>query len=136
MAVADSIKTMGKRVPVRLTGKPNHIATGEVYVRAWSSSDRTKRAIKTFCVWLAVAVLSVAVPILHFFLVPLFFVLAVIMAGVTYAQTSVVLGGEGTCPFCGAKLDIVKKSNRWPLDEVCDRCKRHVSVEKNVVEQD
>lgn len=120
----------GDPIPVLILGKPDKVSHGEVRMRTWAPRDRAIRAAKTLAIWLGITFLSVAIPLLHFVLVPLFFLIGVILAAVAYSQRSAVLGGKGTCPFCGADLEIVKNRDRWPLDDVCSNCSRHVTIEK------
>lgn len=117
-------------IPVLLLGKPDKRSEGRVRIQRWSTAQRTSRAGKTFLIWFAVALLSVAIPLLHFFLVPLFLLIAVVLSAFAYAQESAVLGGEAICPFCGKPFPIAKTRDRWPLDDICTQCSRHVSIVK------
>ncbi|MBN8550439.1 MAG: hypothetical protein J0M12_14085 [Deltaproteobacteria bacterium] len=115
---------------VRILGKPDKESSGTVHIKHWTPQERLLRALKTFAIWFFIALLSVFIPILHFVLVPLALLLAFIFSFMAYGQSSVVLGGSGSCPFCSARLDIVRKPDRWPLDDICSSCSRHVRIEK------
>lgn len=126
----EALKSQGQVVAVRILGQPDKVSKGEAVVRQWTPKERMMRSLKAFAIWFAIAALSIAIPILHFILVPLFLIVSFVMAAVVYAHASMVLGGAGTCPYCGAELEIVKKPDSWPLDDVCAKCSRHVAIEK------
>ena len=126
----EALRAQGQAIGVRIIGKPDRRSSGEVVIRQWSPKERLARALRTFGIWFFIALLSVAIPILHFFLVPLFLLVAFAMTFIVYSHSSMVLGGAGNCPYCGEALEIVKKPDRWPLDDVCAKCSRHVVIEK------
>lgn len=69
-----------------------------------SQSDRIKRALKSFVLFLMAAVASIFIPVLHFFLVPLFLIISVIYSFIQYHQTSCVDLTGFSCPNCKAAL--------------------------------
>lgn len=125
-----TLREQGQPAQVRILGKPDKRSSGEVFIRHWTPKERLLRSLKAFFIWLFIAILSIAIPILHFVLVPLFLLIAFVMSFIVYAHSSMILGGVGTCPFCGETLEIVKKPDRWPLDDICSKCSRHVVIEK------
>lgn len=116
------------KVSVRL--RDGRQVPGVVRVQSWSKTERTRRALKFWVIaWIA-AVFCVMLPIVHFVLVP-----SLLLAGPTGAyiisqQTSVVLGGEATCPQCGVPLPLVRSPDRWPLTDLCSKCQTSVTIEK------
>jgi len=105
--------------------------SAEVYVRHWTQKEKALRTIKSFTVWLMIAIISVFIPILHFILVPIFLLACLIFTFSAYSKSSIVVGGLGTCPYCNKPFDVASADNRWPLSDVCSSCHRHVQIEKN-----
>jgi len=104
---------------------------GNVSVESWEKPERLRRAIKTLGLGWGLAFISIFLPGAHFFLVPGFFVGGPVAAYLVSRQRSVVLGGEGICPNCGAKLIIVRGPVQWPLEDVCTQCQNHVRIEED-----
>jgi hypothetical protein len=103
-------------------------SSGKVTIQRWSKKERFRRAAKFLAGAWALAVLSILLPIAHFFLVPAFFLAGPIGAYFVFKHESAVSGGHGICPGCGASFDIVKSPDRWPLEDVCSKCRTHVSI--------
>jgi hypothetical protein len=125
----------GKPRPVTITAAHDKRESGEVYVQTWDAPARTKRAVKWFAILWALAAFSAIFPLVHFVLVPGLLIAGPIAAFLMLQQESVVLGGHGKCPACGASLEIVrgnyfKPSDRWPLNDTCANCREDVLVEK------
>lgn len=102
----------------------------QVFVKSWSKGEIAKRAFKAWGFWWLLAAVSIFIPLLHFVLVPLFLLIGLVAPLLVSVQKTVVLGGQGTCPFCSETFEIIKCSDRWPLHDVCGACRRHVTIEK------
>ena len=120
----------GTPCPVKVQGDGKE-SPGEVFVESWSPRVRLLRALKFLGICWGAMVVAVFVPILHFILVPALFIAGPIVAAVIYQQPSVVLGGFGACPYCGQEMQIVRSRDRWPLDDLCDHCRRKVTILKS-----
>jgi hypothetical protein len=128
-------KIRGRATSVRVTTAGDKHGDGEVYVQSWDAPARTKRALKWLAILWALAAFSAIFPLVHFVLVPGLLVAGPIAAFLILQQESVVLGGHGKCPACGAPLEIVrgnyfKPMDRWPLNDTCANCREDVLVEK------
>ena len=132
MEAAPHQRTMGtdvSEIPVEITG--NHRKEpATVKLERWSPRQRKIRGLKSLGLWWGLAVLSVAIPILHFLLVPLFFALGLVLPFVAMRRQSIVLGGKGTCPYCSKPFTIARQPDRWPLQDICTACNRHVTIFK------
>ena len=116
---------------IRLVSNRDERATtqGVIRVQSWSASERSRRAIQIGSLLAGLGLVSVILPILHFFLVPGFLIAAPIAAWSVLRQQSLVLGGEGPCPDCGAPFQIGRNPERFPMDDVCTACRRRVQVQ-------
>jgi hypothetical protein len=102
----------------------------EVFLVHWTAKERRIRALRSFALLWGLAALSILIPIAHFFLVPLFFICGLIIPFATYRKESVVLGGIGKCPWCTEEFEVAATADRWPLQDICTACHRHVRIEK------
>lgn len=68
-------------------------------------NDRVKRGLKAFGLNFFAAIVSVFIPVLHFFLVPLFLFLSVYQGLAKYKQTQSLNLNDETCPVCAKPLD-------------------------------
>lgn len=129
-------KLHGSPLTVRIDAEGGKTASGEVYLQSWDRPARTKRAVKWLLILWGVGAFCILFPIIHFVLPPLLFVAGPIIAFMIAQQESVVLGGAGKCPNCGATLEIVrgnylKPTDQWPLRDLCSSCGSDVRIERN-----
>ncbi len=117
-------------VAVTTTSLKGNTTQGSVELRSWDARERVRRALRAGGISLGLAVVSVLIPLAHFVLVPAFLIGAPIAALVAYSQETVVLGGKGTCPDCGAVLPIVRARAQWPLSDLCSHCGTSVKIRR------
>jgi len=103
--------------------------SGEVEVQLHNKNQRLISCIKFWGICWLLAVVSIFLPILHFFLVPTFILAGPLVGLYKYGQKGTVLGGVGKCPACQADLKIEKGNLKWPLEELCTSCRRAVKIE-------
>lgn len=121
----------GSPLPVRFTGSPPDIPTdGVVRMQYWDEAARTTRAMTRLGLFWVLAIVSIAIPFLHFCLVPGLFVVGPIAAWLAYRSKAVVLGGVGWCPHCAKPVVVEKYPDEWPVQAQCGACGAWSSVEK------
>lgn len=92
---------------------------------------RFKRCLKTFSVFLCVSVLSVLIPVLHFFLVPVFLMLSFFLS---YRKFMEVLSVELTrvsCPKCKTNFKdstMGLRENDLVVRLRCDQCGKNLTL--------
>lgn len=101
---------------------------GTVIVHPLSKTEKLIKACKKLGLFWALAVFSVLVPVLHFFLVPLFLVLGIYLALRSYKSLGQVVSGETRCPHCQSEIHIKPGDLQWPLTEICQTCARVVRM--------
>jgi hypothetical protein len=104
-------------------------ASGQVRLQHWTRSARLGRAAKWLAALWGLAVVSVAIPVAHFLLVPAFLIAGPIAAFRRLRQESGILGGEGTCPACGVQMVIEAHADEWPFFDVCQSCSTPARIE-------
>lgn len=93
---------------------------GTLYVRKFSVTDRVLRALVMLGVIWLLAVISVAIPIAHFVLVPFFLIAGPVFALLRFRITEINERAVGACPTCGEEVSIVlDSSDRLPLWTYC-----------------
>lgn len=111
-------RSKDKNIPIQLT------------VKEWSSGERLKRALKLLAKSWGVALAAVFIPLLHFFLVPLFVLGGLIGAALVYGAEKSLEKGEGTCPSCGAPVSVAKRWNLvFPFAFHCENCQARIEVD-------
>ncbi|MGE0528457.1 MAG: hypothetical protein AB7G93_19800 [Bdellovibrionales bacterium] len=95
---------------------------GYVLRRDLSRHERLLRAGKMLGLLWLVMFFTVFVPILHFVLVPLFFVLGLVFAFTSWMETGEVISGEITCPNCQKLMELSRESEQWPKTQRCTGC--------------
>jgi len=94
-----------------------------------SQPERFKKAMKTFGVDFAIALVSILVPVFHFVLVPIFLIASIVMAFRQYSKVYEfnLIGIQ--CPKCKDDLKeglLTTKENR--ISVYCFTCRRNLSV--------
>jgi hypothetical protein len=118
----------GEREDVVIQLADGKTSQGFVHVRRWSAAEVRLRSLKAFSKYFTAALLSVLVPIAHFFLVPALLLTAFGASWWTGREKSTVLGGTGRCPNCHTDFEIVRMRESWPLSDICNHCGRHVKI--------
>lgn len=101
-------------------GKAEH--SGQLTIRHLSKTDRTFRALKFFGIFLALAFVSVFIPVLHFVLVPAFSLSAVGSAVMLFLQAEEVAEAKGTCPYCGKETALKRAMIAKEFRDSCEHC--------------
>lgn len=122
--------TRGHGMAVKISGKQeNQITNGSIRVISWNRRERIVRALKYGASCWGLALLSIAIPLLHFVLVPLFFLSGPLVALFILGQHTVILGGEGTCPDCHKFMTIVRSRYQFPFSDTCESCFASLKVQ-------
>jgi hypothetical protein len=124
----EAIRQEGERTEVRIILNEDKSSEGEVFLKRWSDRQRNWRATKILLQMWGLALLSVFVPLAHFVLVPLFLLIGLVMYPIMLGQKSTVLGGVGACPNCDKRFEIIRCPEKWPLEDICNHCNRHVKI--------
>lgn len=124
MEQSNGIVTM----PITVNSATGKTSTGSIEIRALNSKQRFVSAAKVFAGWFLLACLAVAVPILHFLLVPLVLLIGSVHAFFQYRVKSAILRGIGECPECTSKFSIAARVYGDNFDELCDGCHRSLMI--------
>jgi hypothetical protein len=124
----DSITQEGHPVSVDLKSSADHHTKGTFHIKVLSRSERLARGWKAAGICLGIAVCSIFLPILHFFLVPGFLIAAPFSFSWMYSWESVILPCDVPCPSCGEPVHIKFNREKWPFHEVCTHCHNELTA--------
>ncbi len=105
----------------------------DVPITEMSSLERTKKSLKIFGVWFVITVLSIAVPVFHFILVPALLVTAIAMGLRQYRKIFAFDLAGVKCPKC--KKDLNEKvitASAAKISVYCFNCRMTMSVAKQI----
>jgi hypothetical protein len=123
------VSTRHLALPIRGFGAPPSQAS--IDLRTLTGRERIRRGLAAVGTGLAVAVLVLPVPIVHF-AVPPFSIVAGLVIGVRRTlQREVVTSARGRCPFCGAEQTLGLNGGRLhlPRDLKCRSCLQLLTLE-------
>jgi len=128
----EKMMARGTGFSVTIKGVQGKEESGEVRIQSFNPSERLFRALKLLAIFFGLTLVSLFIPIAHFFLAPGFFLAGLVISYLAYGTESVVLGGEGLCPNCGAFLPIARGKEKWPLSDLCTHCRTQVTIERTL----
>jgi hypothetical protein len=95
-----------------------------------SPAERFKRSGAALLAGIAVALIAIPIPIVHFVLVPGGLTLGLIFALVRLRQAEVFRSVRGRCPFCGAEQSFTVMGRfQLPKTVFCANCHRKLELE-------
>lgn len=91
--------------------------------------ERLFRAARALAGCWGLGVVSVFIPLAHFFLVPGFLLLGPVLAVQRLGEAVTVVKARGACPACGQPLDVTLKDRWKPAIPVrCAACRRRIEL--------
>lgn len=128
--VHDEKSLIGETVKVRIRSRSDldKHADSQLIVKGFSSGIRTMRAVKALLICWAIAVFCVLIPMLHFVLVPLFFLAGIFMFFNQMSVHSYLVSGTIPCPACQKEVILKPMAFDWPKREICNYCRADLSI--------
>lgn len=102
---------------------------GRALRRTLPKGERVQRAARVGAIGTAATLGAVLIPILHFVLVPAFFVLTAVIAVTTYLEDGEVIEAEIACPNCHHAITWQRQSEDWPKTTRCPGCSYTLKIE-------
>jgi hypothetical protein len=120
-----------RTIELRLKGFGAPPGDARAEVAELTPAERLKRAGAMFGAFVAVAVVALPIPIVHFVLVPGGLLLAVALGGARLGQGRIFRGATGRCPFCGTEQQFSLFGRfRLPRRVDCVSCHRRLMLEE------
>lgn len=115
--------------PITIKGSEAAASVGELHTRSFTSGERMARAGKILAIAWLLALVTLFIPIAHFFLVPLFAIGGPIMAFMRYRVETVAEKAHGVCPECEQTVDIeLDPSDKLPKWTYCPACNKPLQL--------
>lgn len=109
------------------TGEPNY-TYGKAIIHHFNKNEKIQRALKKMAMFWGASLLAILLPVVHFVLVPLLFVLGIFFFFQVMKTDGEVLGGNITCPSCQTEATLQPDLLQWPLKEICQNCARVLRI--------
>lgn len=116
---------MSQRVlTLRLRGFGTPVTDAQVHVKSLSSGERARRAAMAPVIGLAVSLLVLPIPIVHFAVPPVALLGGVAMGIRRALQGEIFIQANGPCPYCGTAqgLGLSGTAFRLPRNLKCRAC--------------
>lgn len=98
-------------------------------VRNFTEKEQKIRAIKTLLKFWGIALLCVLIPVAHFILVPLFFIMGIMKAVKLLHKAEDGLHAEGDCPACEQQIQLNLDNNaELPQWMDCPECSEGIEL--------
>ena len=119
-----------RTLDLRLHGFGAPAAPVRAEIAELAPAERVKRAAVVFGTFVAVAIVALPIPIVHFMLVPGGLLLAVVLGGLRLREHAIFRDVSGGCPFCGTQQHFPLYGRfRLPKDVHCANCRRKLTLE-------
>lgn len=99
-------------------------------VSEYLKSYRLMRALKALGICWAIALVCILVPILHFVLVPAFFLAGIFMFFMQMGIHFHLISGQIQCPSCDKDMPLKPGAFDWPKREICVNCRADLTINK------
>jgi hypothetical protein len=119
-----------RTLELRLHGFGAPAAPARAEIADLAPADRFKRAAVVFGAFVAVAIVALPIPIVHFMQVPGGLLLAFVLGGLRLREDAIFRDVSGSCPFCGTQQRFPLFGRfRLPKDVHCANCGRKLTLE-------
>lgn len=102
-----------------------------VKVRSLKAPDKIINASKALAIWWFAAVLFVFVPVFHFFLVPLSFIIGIVDSYRRAQLSYRFLDQTLDCPNCKAQFSVDTRAFNWPKRTECPKCLARLLIDED-----
>lgn len=107
---------------IQATANSDKIEYGEAEVQAISKDKLFLKSLTYLTACWCVAIVCILIPVLHFILVPAFFLLGIYLAVRTTKLKDEIISGAISCPHCSQTVNLPRSAASWPHSEICQNC--------------
>lgn len=107
-------------------------ATGVALVHVLERGERLRRAGGIFGAGVVAALITLPIPLVHFFFPPAALITGTVLGVRRLNQRAVFTSARGTCPFCGREqsLGLTGAAVRLPRKATCHGCRRELRLDR------
>jgi hypothetical protein len=102
---------------------------GAIEIHHYTGAQRVERALKILAIFWGIALPCILIPFLHFFLVPGFTIVGVVMAVRLYSVTESLSFGVSQCPACSKELHLPDMDRKAKMKVLCPDCRYQLRLE-------
>jgi mono/diheme cytochrome c family protein len=114
---------------IKLHAQQHKSADGVLYSQHFNPRERRQRALKILTITWLLAGISLLIPMIHFVLSPLLFIIGPLLAWRQYHLTQQTLAAEGECPLCHQSIRIELEARTQPPHwNLCPKCNKPVQL--------
>ncbi len=128
--VKRALESIETKVQIVVAMDADRQAESVVLARDFNHAERFLSGLKFLAMCWGIAVISILVPILHFFLVPGFLVGGIAIFFIRYCRKDYLELAELSCPNCHKAFRLEKLSFNWPLRQACPSCEKILLLKK------
>ena len=119
-------------ISVHVAGRPS--TTANAIVVDLATAERTRRAAKYAGICVAIGVLTLAIPIVHFVAPWVMLVIAAYVWRRIQGQRAELISLTAACPACGAEVILPRQPAVWPIEWNCPQCRKRISFQPIAVD--
>ena len=117
------------QIKIQASANSDKLVYGTAEVTEASKDKLFFKALIRITIWWALAIVAILIPVLHFILVPAFFLTGIYMAMKALKLSMLIESGRVDCPHCGQNVDLPKSAAAWPHTEICQNCASVIQFE-------
>jgi Zinc-ribbon containing domain len=103
-------------------------SSGTLEILTFTSKQVFWRTFRKTLIALILTIISLFIPMAHFFLVPLGIMITISLCLRTYATKSMIQNGQVQCPSCQKQVKIMKRKYKLPFKDSCEHCHRELQI--------
>lgn len=116
---------------VKINFDGNWLDEMDLPIQFFTLNEKIKRSLKSFFLFIGAAILSIFIPVLHFVLVPVFVLTAVVIAFLKFKERAFFDLTTLGCPVCKRNLNKGLKGlkkNESTLRLFCEECQKSITL--------
>lgn len=113
---------------IQATAGSDHVEYGTADIRSFSPREVLTKSLQKLGMFWGLALFSILLPVVHFVLTPLFFILGIYLAVRARKFRHEILSGSINCPHCKAPVTIGKAAFFEEHTEICQNCASVVRI--------
>lgn len=117
-----------QKTAIQATSNSDRIEYGTAEIHSFSPQAVLAKSLKMLALFWGIALLSVFLPVVHFVLVPLFFILGMVFAFRARKLRFEIVSGEVLCPNCKAQVTIKNASCAVDHKDICQSCASVIKI--------
>ena len=128
--MTDTLQASKTKVHIVVAMDADRQADAVVLARSFHTTERFWSGLKFLARCWGLAIASILVPVLHFFLVPGFLIGGIAIFFIRFSRKDYIALAELNCPNCHKTFRIENLSFNWPLRQACPSCDKILLVQK------